>query len=107
MPYVAVDEATLEQLALALEELDRVERTLSRAADQLGELGQDLCDDAVLRLRERHASEPQIVSYRQGWELRRRTLVENVASLREVRRALEASVSRVRGFSGSGSDSLN
>lgn len=84
-------------------ELERVERALSRVARQLGELGQDLCDDAVLRLRDRHAAEPQIASDRDGWTLRQRALSSNVESLGEVRRELRASLTRLRG-SGMGSD---
>lgn len=107
MPYVAVTQTTLEELAHALEELERVERALSRTARQLGELGQDLCDDAVLRLRERHAAEPQITSYRDGWALRQRALSSNVQSLTDVRRELRASLTRLRGFGGTGSDHAN
>lgn len=98
MAYVAVEEAALEQLADALEQLEHVDKALSRAADQLVELGQDLCEDAIARLRERRASEAQIVSYREGWQRRRESFEENVASLREVKRALEASVALVRGI---------
>lgn len=107
MAYIVVEDSAIEELRVALEALAQAQEALSEAAGQLGDLGQDLCDDAVLRLRERHASEPQITSYREGWELRRRTLIERVRGLREVSRTLEASVARVRGFGGAGSDELN
>src|SRR5690606_7512926 len=100
-------ESMLERLSHAVDDLDRVQRALSRTAAQLGELGQDLCDDAVLRLKERQAAPPQIESYIEGWELRRQQLLDGVADLREVKRTLEATLEHVRGFNGFGSDSPN
>ncbi|MCC6876805.1 MAG: hypothetical protein IT378_21050 [Sandaracinaceae bacterium] len=94
--YVAISSSTLDALERALRELTDARRALSRAAGQVGELGQDLCDDAVARLRELRASGAQIANYEQGWELRRGALMARVEAIHAAERSLEAAIARVK-----------
>jgi hypothetical protein len=86
MSYVAVSASALAALERALSDLADARRSLERTAAQLAELGQDFCDDAVARLRERGASPPQLESYEHGWQFRRDSMAERVAAIHDAER---------------------
>src|SRR5688500_14997240 len=97
VPFVPVEAAAVAALEDALEKLDAAERALRGACEKLGELGDDLCSDAISRLEERGASEAQIEGYEEGWRLRRRELDLQLDTVRSARVSLADAIARVRG----------